>query len=93
MRHVAWAMVGVTVCGCMAPALVVDRLEEERAVLVDERGRQVAVPRAALPAGVHEGDVLRRGRPDPSERARLLSQVRRSRARLFSGAAAEGEAR
>ena len=39
---------------------VVDRFEEDRAVLlVGEEEEQLVVPRAQLPAGVKEGDWLR----------------------------------
>ncbi len=38
----------------------VDRFEGDVAVLVDEDGNSLDVPRAALPAGVKNGDMLRR---------------------------------
>jgi len=71
-------------------AFLVDRVDEGGAVLLDERGAQIAVPLRSLPPGAREGDVLRAGRLDPPERARWLGQVRRARARL-SRARADGE--
>lgn len=38
---------------------VVDRIEGDQAVLVDDAGPTVTVPRRALPAGTVEGMVLR----------------------------------
>ena len=38
----------------------VDRFEGDVAVLVDEDGNSLNVPRATLPAGVKSGDMLRR---------------------------------
>ena len=39
----------------------VDRLERNVAVLVSDRGETIEMPRLELPAGIHEGSVLRVG--------------------------------
>lgn len=67
----------------------IDRFEGDIAVLVDEDGNSLDVPRADLPDGIKSGDMLRRQadgfRPDPdaadARRARVLALQDRLRSR------------
>jgi hypothetical protein len=69
-----------------APALEVDRLEGNAAVVVDPRtGNSSAVPASALPAGVLEGDVLEGGAVNPAATEALRGEVSRARATLRRG--------
>jgi hypothetical protein len=62
----------------------VDRFEEEWAVLVVD-GREVRRPRAALPPGVREGDVLdlETMTVDTAATERLRAEVRQARERAL----------
>ncbi|MBZ4418179.1 DUF3006 domain-containing protein [Myxococcus sp. RHSTA-1-4] len=61
----------------------VELLEEERAQVVRlDTGRACTVERAALPAGVREGDVVVDGRLEPERTARRVHEVARKRALL-----------
>ncbi|NMO22388.1 DUF3006 domain-containing protein, partial [Pyxidicoccus fallax] len=61
----------------------VELLEEARAQVVRlETGQACTVERAALPAGVREGDVVVDGRLDPERTARRVREVARRRALL-----------
>jgi hypothetical protein len=69
--------------GAPRAALQVELLEGARAQVVDlEGGHAHPLPRAALPAGVREGDVVVDGRLDRELTARHAAQVRALRARL-----------
>jgi len=63
-------------------AVVVDRVESGRAVLLTERGAQLEVAESQLPRGAGEGDVLVDGRVDEARRARQVREVEDRRARL-----------
>ncbi len=77
------------------PSYTVDRFEAETAVLENDRGETVNVPRAQLPAGAREGSVLTShavasGAPaglvlDAEATAKRLTDVRRLRDQLASG--------
>lgn len=60
---------------------IVDRIEDEVAVLVFEDGGRAYVPAAHLPAGAGEGTVLRVSwsvdEGDPGEVAQLIERLRR----------------
>ena len=60
----------------------VDRFEEELAVLIID-GKQVTRPRAELPAGVREGDVINldTGKVDTAATQALREQVSKARKR------------
>jgi hypothetical protein len=76
-------MLGGVACGGAGGALQVEVLEDEVAQVVPlEGGRAYTVPRATLPPGVREGDVVREGRLDAELGARLAREVREWRARL-----------
>lgn len=59
----------------------IDRFEEEIAVLQDDEGRSVDVPRALLPDGARRGEVLSFDgtayRPAPDETERRRERIRR----------------
>ncbi|MBI3180957.1 MAG: DUF3006 domain-containing protein [Myxococcales bacterium] len=65
---------------------IIDRFEEERAVLTVD-GRQEVLPRATLPPGAEEGDVLDLDAMEVDRAAteELRSKVRAERARAFQG--------
>ena len=62
----------------------IDRFEGDRAILVDENGREQVVSRAALPADAREGDVinLETFAIDREETERRRAEVAAARARL-----------
>ena len=60
------------------PEGVVDRIEGDLAVVVRDGGIVVTCPAR----GLHEGEVLRDGRPDPVATRRLAADVARARRRL-----------
>ncbi|HEY3448036.1 MAG TPA: DUF3006 domain-containing protein [Myxococcales bacterium] len=80
-------------CGLGRSVYSVDRVEEGRAVLVDEHGETVTVKAADLPQPPSEGDVLVDFQADAKERERLLYDIRERRSRLLQksggGSAAE----
>ncbi|HET9449407.1 MAG TPA: DUF3006 domain-containing protein [Aggregicoccus sp.] len=66
-----------------AGPLQVELLEGARALVVDlEDGRARPLPRAALPRGAREGDVVVDGRVDGERTARQAAELRALRARL-----------
>jgi hypothetical protein len=80
------------------PIFTIDRFEgPDWAVLEDERGQTVRVPRTSLPADTREGDVIDasdavgddatsvRFHVDPQKRAERLAEAERLRARLPRG--------
>jgi hypothetical protein len=83
----------------MEATFVVDRIEDgEIAVLEDEEGRTFPVPRAWLPGGIREGDVVRlalenddrdervlRFTLDPEVRERRREEILALRQRLTRG--------
>ena len=70
-------------CGTAGGALQVEVLEDEVAQVVPlEGGRACTVPRATLPPGVREGDVVREGRLDTERGAQLARELKEWRARL-----------
>jgi hypothetical protein len=86
------------ISGVTVPNYTIDRLENgEWAVLEDEQGRTFTVPRAWLPGGVREGDIiavsdapggdarLLRFVIDQHERDERLAEARRRRAQLPRG--------
>jgi hypothetical protein len=77
------ALLALSGCGVRS-VVVVDRIEEGVAVLVDERGQQQSMPAAQLPPGAAEGAVLVDGEPDGDERRRLIEEAQARRARLLA---------
>lgn len=77
---------GMAWLSCALPprsAVQVELIEDEVAQVVDlDSGVERAVPRAALPRGVHEGDVIVDGALDPALTAELRRQVEDLHARL-----------
>ena len=62
--------------------VVVDRFEGELAVLIDDAGQTVDVPRGWLPDGTEEGDVVALVAHDPDdEDDRAADRLQRLRAR------------
>ncbi len=78
-----WVMAAALASCGGRTVVVVDRIEDETAVLVDDRGEQRWVPVASLPRGSSEGTVLVDGVPDQAERRRLLEEQQLRRARLL----------
>lgn len=66
---------------------VIDRFEEDIAVLEGPGGRMRDVPRSRLPAGSRAGDVLRlengAWRRDEAETARRAAEIRRMMKDIF----------
>ncbi|PTL77714.1 DUF3006 domain-containing protein [Vitiosangium sp. GDMCC 1.1324] len=74
---------GVVACGGASGAVQVEVLEDEVAQVVPVGGgKAYTVPRATLPPGAREGDVVREGRLDTELGARLAREVAEWRARL-----------
>lgn len=73
-------------CGLGRGVYAVDRVEEGRAVLVDEHGDTVTVKESELPQPPHEGDVLVDFRADEKERERLLFDIHERRRALLKKA-------
>lgn len=75
-------------CASSLPAgrVVVDRLEEEVAVVVLPDGASLCVRRYAIAAGArHEGAVLTDGAPDPAAEEETRTRIAHTRARLLAG--------
>ena len=73
----------VAACGGAGGAYQVDVLEDAVARVVPVGGGQAyTLPRASLPLGAREGDVVREGQVDPEAGARLAREVAEWRARL-----------
>ncbi len=70
-------------CGLGRGVYAVDRVEEGKAVLVDEHGETMTVEAADLPGRPVEGDVLVDFKADERERERLLFDIRERRGRLL----------
>ncbi|MGC4117178.1 MAG: DUF3006 domain-containing protein [Myxococcales bacterium] len=70
-------------CGLGRSVHTVDRVEDGRAVLLDEQGQTVVVRASELPQAPHEGDVLVDFKTDEKERERLLFDLRERRNRLL----------
>jgi hypothetical protein len=62
-----------------------DRVEGDKAVVVDAQGRQRAVPRDELPENAAEGDVLVDLEPDPVQTEQARRETTARRARLLAG--------
>lgn len=79
---------GLLISGCVRPALPkepveVDVVEDDSARVVSRSdGKARNVPRTALPADAHEGDVVVDGRVDPVLTAALRTDVERAREKL-----------
>jgi len=74
---------GVLACGGTGGAVQVEVMEDEVAQLVPMGGGEAyTVPRATLPPGAREGDVVRHGHLDAEWGARLAREVAELRARL-----------
>jgi hypothetical protein len=84
-----WAMaaaLGLAACGWSCggrTVVVVDRVEEGMAVLVDERGQQLAARAEDRPSDAVEGAVLVNGEVDEAERRRMVQEAQERRARLL----------
>ncbi len=66
-------------CGAPRAGQFVDRLEEGRAVLIDEDGE---VEERVLAGGAREGDFLVDARPSAESRSRAEARIRALRERL-----------
>ncbi|MHB8875417.1 MAG: DUF3006 domain-containing protein [Myxococcaceae bacterium] len=68
------------------PFAVIDRFEEDQAVLLADDGERV-VARASLPPGAREGEVidLETWRVDPGETERRREEIQETRERAFKG--------
>ena len=74
---------GLVACGGSGGAVQVEVLEDEVAQVVPlGGGAAYTVPRATLPSGTREGDVVREGALDAELGARLAREVAAWRARL-----------
>jgi hypothetical protein len=73
-------------------SITVDRFEEELAVLIID-GREVVRPRATLPPGTREGDVLdlETMTVDAAATEELRAEVRRARERALAKAPPPGD--
>lgn len=84
MRTLALGAALCALAGCALDrsVLVIDRIEDDVAVVVDARGGLWTTPLEALPEGVGEGDALVDGALDDAERAAREDEVRSLRHRL-----------
>ncbi|MBI3184613.1 MAG: DUF3006 domain-containing protein [Myxococcales bacterium] len=83
MRRLALAL-WIAGCGETSPRQV-ELLEDERAVVTDlESGRTYSVPRASLPRGAREGEVVAHGKVDRRASAEAKERVRRARRKLLT---------